>query len=410
VGWRRNFVLVWVNNFVTAVGMMAFLPFWPLYLGEVGVEDPRLVRLWSGLLVAGAPLTAVFMAPVWGVLGDRIGRKWMMLRANLAICLFVGCMSLVATPWLLLLLRLGQGVFSGFVAPSLTLVSVSTPKEKQGQVTGLLHTAVLAGGACGPLLGGFVSHEFGHRWVFVVCASLSAAAFLVTFLFVREPASSSNRSGQQESLKQRLGADLAEFLARGPFRALLISVFIVRFGAALIEPTLALFVRQLLGDEEARVELLTGWVASALAVATLVFAPFWGRWGDRIGYARLLTICSAGCAVLYLAQGFASSVNWLYGLRFAGGAFLAGIVPTAYAMAAQQSSQDRRGSAFGLAFSSLGLANALGPLMGGVLAASMGLRPMFLVAAALMAVACVRLCFGASRSLDAKPYAKGSKT
>ena len=37
--WRRNFVLVWINNFITALGMMAFLPLFPLYLQELGITS-----------------------------------------------------------------------------------------------------------------------------------------------------------------------------------------------------------------------------------------------------------------------------------------------------------------------------------------------------------------------------------
>ena len=70
--------------------------------------------VWTGpvgVIVAAAPLPAAFMGPIWGSLGDRIGRKPMMVRANLAIAVFVGCMGLVGGPWQLVALRLGQGVF-----------------------------------------------------------------------------------------------------------------------------------------------------------------------------------------------------------------------------------------------------------------------------------------------------------
>ena len=70
----------------------------------------------------------------------------MLLRANLAIVVFVGLMSLATSPFTLLALRLIQGIFSGFIAPSLTLVSVQTPADRQGRVAGLLHTSFLAGG------------------------------------------------------------------------------------------------------------------------------------------------------------------------------------------------------------------------------------------------------------------------
>ncbi|MBM3984293.1 MAG: multidrug efflux MFS transporter, partial [Planctomycetes bacterium] len=173
---RRTFQLVWLNNFVTAIGMMGFLPLFPLLLRDLGLRDDAAVKAWSGVLVGAAPLTAAFMGPVWGVVGDRIGRKPMMVRANLAITLFVGLMAFARTPGQLLALRLLQGVFSGFIAPSITLVSVSTPLQRQGHVTGLLATAVVAGSLVGPTLGGLVADHAGFAAVFAGCAALSSLA------------------------------------------------------------------------------------------------------------------------------------------------------------------------------------------------------------------------------------------
>jgi DHA1 family multidrug resistance protein-like MFS transporter len=396
--WKRNFLLVWLNNFVTAAGMMAFLPLFPLYLRQLGVTDESSVRIWSGVLVAGAPLTAAFMGPVWGALGDRIGRKPMMVRANLAIVVFVGAMSLVGSPLQLLALRLAQGLFSGFMAPSMTLVSVATPPGRQGRVSGLLHTAVIAGGLVGPVLGGFLADRIEFRWVFVVCALLSIVAASIVALWVREaprvrPASADTSGLETLSLMRTVLRDVAVFLAPGPLRALLVAVFAVRIGAALIDPILVLHIERLDGYHPELLATTTGLVFGATAAATLVLTPVLGRIGDRRGHAGMLAICAAGGGLAYAAQGVATSVSWLYVLRFLSGAALAGVLPAAYAIAARASSAERRGGALGVTFSSLVLANAIGPAGGGLLAALIGLRPLFFVAAALMLAAAARMAF-----------------
>lgn len=389
---RRNFLVVWCSNFITAVGMMGFLPFIALYLREIGVTDDASVKMWAGIIIAAAPLPAAFMGPVWGVLGDRKGRKLMMLRANSAIVVFVGLMATVGSPWQLLALRLGQGVFSGFIAPAMTLVSVSTPPEKQGRTAAYLQTAIMAGGIIGPLMGGAIATEYGYRAVFVVCSAFSMVAILLVSLFVVEPEESRRQRKQLGEGTEPAGllrtalTDTLDFLRSPVLRVVLAGAFAVRFGASLLDPVIALWVETRSGFPPDQLNNATGLVVGAQAVATLLFTPVWGRIGDRLGNRRLLAICASGAAVLYIAQRFADHVTLLAVLRFASGAFVAGVVPAAFSAAAHNSPPERRGAAQGVTFSVVVLARALAPVGGGLVSASFGLGALFWLAGGLMVV------------------------
>ena len=411
--WKRNFAFVWLNNFITSVGMMAFIPLFPLYLRDVGIEDEAEVRLWSGVLVGAAPLAAAFMGPLWGALGDRVGRKLMLLRANFAIVVFVGLMGLARTPEQLLALRLAQGCFSGFMAPALTLVSVMTPDDRQGRVTGLLHTAVIAGGVVGPLAGGAIADQMGLRPVFLITAGLSAVAGFTTMAWVRE-AHELRAPGQGGfsawALLQTAARDIVGFAREGPLRSILLVVFAVRFGAALVDPILVLFIETLEGYDPRLLATVTGLVFGVTMVATLVLTPVWGKLGDRSGAGRLLAICATGAGLAYLPQAFVGDVYALGALRFLSGAFLAGIFPAAYTMTARHSSRERRGSAYGFTFSSLILANALGPMVGGTLAAVIGLQALIVVGALLMLGAAARVMVLNGRWARASVAGSGAAT
>ena len=115
--WKRTYRAVWLANLITSVGMMSFLPFFPSLLEEMGVSGDTAVRAWAGAIFGAAPLSATLMSPIWGALGDRLGRKLMVCRAMFAIALFVGGMYFASTPLQLLLMRIGQGLFSGFIPP-----------------------------------------------------------------------------------------------------------------------------------------------------------------------------------------------------------------------------------------------------------------------------------------------------
>jgi DHA1 family multidrug resistance protein-like MFS transporter len=411
---RRNFIAVWCSNFITSVGMMSFLPLIPLYAAEIGAQGEAAVRIWSGVLIAAAPLPAALMAPVWGSLGDRIGRKLMMVRANLAILVFVGLMAVVVSPWQMLALRLGQGVFSGFIAPAMTLVSLSAPADRQGRTAANLQTALMAGGIVGPLLGGLVGDAYGYRAVFVVCSALSFVGTLIIVFLVKEPEARQQAqpegapgtavagAGAQEAdgavgrsrthlrrvdilaVFQSALRDVVEFLRSPVLRVILAGAFAVRFAASLVDPVLVLWVETRTGFDPEFLATTTGFVVGAQAVATLIFTPFWGRLGDSMGNRKLLAVCAAGAGLAYLVQLFVMDVTMLAVLRFVSGAFVAGVVPAAFAAASVNSPMARRGAAHGVTFSAIVMARALAPLGGGFLAAAVGLEPLFIVAAVLM--------------------------
>lgn len=413
--WRRNFRVVWSANFVTAIGMTTFLPLFPLHLRELGVVDAHDRAIWSGALVAAAPLTAAFMGPVWGALGDRIGRKPMLLRANAAIVLFVGAMGFATTPWLLLALRLLQGVFSGFIAPAMTLVSVSAPPQQQGRIAGTLHTSVLAGNIAGPALGGWIGDQWGHHWTFFLCALLSAAALAAIALGVEEVASprAAERAADRGATPRAMPSLLREaaaFLRAGPLRTMVLGVLVVRGGAVLADPILADFIATLRGAGAERLGTITGLAFGATALATLLVTPVWGRLGDERGHGRLLGRCGIAAALCLLPQAFVGHVGQLAALRFAGGVFLAGVLPSAFGLAATFSAVEQRGAANGFMFAAIGLANALGPLLGGCCAGvlertELGIRPLFVLSALLVLGGALWLRWRGTRSVPAAEVA-----
>ncbi|MSR48288.1 MAG: MFS transporter [Planctomycetes bacterium] len=388
--WRRNFRVVWGANFVTAIGMTTFLPLFPLHLREIGVVDGHMRAIWSGALVAAAPLTAAFMGPVWGALGDRVGRKPMLLRANAAIVLFVGAMSFATTPWMLLALRLLQGVFSGFIAPAMTLVSVSAPAQQQGRIAGTLHTSVLAGNIAGPAIGGWIGDQYGHHWTFLVCAALSLAALVAIALGVEEvEGTRADAPTRERTTLAVLLRDAAAFLQAGPLRTMVLGVLAVRGGAVLADPILADYIATLRGADETRLGTITGLAFGATALATLLVTPWWGRIGDERGHSRLLSRCGAAAAICLLPQALVGHVGQLAALRFASGVFLAGVLPSAFGLAAKLSPIEQRGAANGFMFAAIGLASAIGPLLGGACAGALdgtklGIRPLFVVSAVLV--------------------------
>jgi len=388
--WKRTYWAVWIANFITATGMMSFLPFFPRHIESLGVTDRAEIELWTGLVFGAAPLAAAVMTPVWGALGDRIGRKAMIARAMIAITIFVGGMSFMTTPQGLLFMRLGQGVFSGFVAPSITLVSVSAPADRQGRVTGSLQTAIALGAVVGPLLGGVLTPEVGVEVIFrtvSVMALLSAALVLV---MAREDAGTRRETAPGErsprALLRAAVTDLREALAIPELRGVVVFLFWLQFGIGVTNPLMELFVRDVSGGDSAAVARTTGALFSAMAAINLIAMPWWGIHGDKVGHARALRRCALLASAALALHSVVSAVALLFVSRILLGAGMAGASPCAYGLAAAELPIERRGGGMGLVFSARTLAISLSAFSGGWLSQWVGIRGLFLGGAALVLI------------------------
>src|ERR1700681_5078807 len=81
--WERTAWICAATQFFTLVGFGLGLPFLPMYVQALGVTERAEVAVWSGVLSGSAALTMAVLAPVWGILADRYGRKPMLVRAML---------------------------------------------------------------------------------------------------------------------------------------------------------------------------------------------------------------------------------------------------------------------------------------------------------------------------------------
>jgi DHA1 family multidrug resistance protein-like MFS transporter len=399
---RRNFTAIYISHFATAVGMAAFIPFIAYYVKELGVSDRAEQKIWAGLIVGGAPLMACLCGPIWGALGDRIGRKIMVLRSLAAIMVFVGLMGAVTAPWQMLALRMLQGVFSGFIAAGNTLVSVSTPIERQGKVLGMLQTGFLAGLAVGPFIGGFVGDHVGYRPVFLVTSGLASVAFLVVLGLAREDRSAARRFRDGEGLIRGMVRDLRATLHLREMRFLLGSLMAFRAGLSLMLPILPVYLEQIGGYPKKYESTTASLLFVAVALSLIFFTPLWGRRADFWGPGRTFVLCCVLGALFFPPYALAGSALVLILIRIGQGVFIAGIMPSAYSAAARLTPTEQRGAVMGLKQSSMQLAMAMAPAASGPLAAILGLKALFWISCGLFFLAAALARIGWMNKVDWK--------
>lgn len=77
-------------------------------------------------------VVSAITSPYWGKLADQKGRKLMILRAFLGMAIVIAAMGAVQNVWELMVLRMLQGVFAGFVSNANSLIATETPKKQAG--------------------------------------------------------------------------------------------------------------------------------------------------------------------------------------------------------------------------------------------------------------------------------------
>jgi MFS family permease len=108
---------------------------------------------------------------------DAIGHRRVVLIAALGSTLLYAPQALVATPYQLLALRVGLGLFNGALIPSTqAIIGLATPAARRGVIFGIVASAASLGSAAGPLAGAAIAAALGIRWVFVCTALLLLVA------------------------------------------------------------------------------------------------------------------------------------------------------------------------------------------------------------------------------------------
>ncbi len=283
--WRRTLYVIWFTQFIAVGGFSFIMPFIPYYVQELGITGVKEVALWSGVVTSAQAVSMAIMAPIWGALADRYGRKLMLLRACYAGAIVMTLMGFVTNVQQLVVLRFIQGLLTGTVAASTALAAGVVPKERSGMALGSLQMAFFLGVSLGPLLGGLSGDTVGYRPSFWVTGSLLLlSGILVTFLVHEDfhPSQAAATGG----LKQ-YGRSFKVALASTALVAAFAARILLRAGSRSLDPILPLFVQSLLPGA-GHMGSIAGAVAAVSALGAAIGAPVIGNWGDRLGHRRLL--------------------------------------------------------------------------------------------------------------------------
>lgn len=363
---RRDFALVCVGQLLGLAALEAGLCATPAVLASLGAESDASLVFWTGLSQGAAAGLAIVAIPIWGRVGDRVGRARMLARAQAGLAVALALMAFARSPWQVVLARALQGAFAGTTPAALALVAGGGDGARR---MGWVQSYGLAGAVAGPLLGGLLLPFIGPATLFLggagLCAVLAAASW---------------------SVREELVSAAPRAAAAGSGR-LYAAASGLSFFRTLEDPLLPVLARAL---APASWIALAGASLSASRAAQALVSPWWGRECQRRGLQFILAFCALGAGLCTGAQALAGTPATLLLVRAALGFFAAGAVAALYAAAG--ASGERRGEAVAWTASGLRLGGALAAGAAGPLAAVLGI-PGTLVLAGAGVAAVPRLVF-----------------
>ena len=160
--------------------------------------------------------------------------------------------------------------------------------------------------------------------------------------------------------------------------AVTISGSFMNFGYTLVMSFLPIYVRELGVQSLGGIAFWSGLILSASPLVASLVGPLWGRLGDRRGMRMIATRATAANSLFWALMAFSQNVWQLFFLRILLG-LLGGFTNVAVALVTQLAPKEKVPSIIGTLQSWMILSAALGPLFGGILATSIGIRNTFLV-------------------------------
>jgi DHA1 family multidrug resistance protein-like MFS transporter len=379
---RRNQVVTVAMVFAVFTGFAFVLPFLPLFVRELGVEEPERVALWAGVLIGVGPLLAGLLAPAWGRLADRHGHKGVAVTALVAYVVILALSAAVTRVEQLLVLRIGIGLFGGLGPLGLAMATAQAPREETGRAVGLIQAAQILSAAIGPFAGGILADAIGVRLTFLATAALCALALALVLAFYEE-------RGRAETKVSGPGPGFGAIVTLPGVVALLVVLFLVNFIGRSFTPILPLHL-QTLGVPSGRLASATGVLISAYSVAAAASAWYLGRLSRTRSPLGLLLLTLMGGALAVAPMALVPRYELILGLAVLLGLVSGGSLTLCYTIGGLMVPEAVRTTAFGFFSGAALFGGALSPTVAG-LVAHVSLRGIYWVDAALYVALAVAL-------------------
>jgi MFS family permease len=364
-GYPRQFWLLFVGTIISRAGSSMIWPFTMIYVsGKL-----ELALTATAVLLTIRSITSLVATFVAGPFTDSVGRKPAMIIGVVSHALvYVGMVAANSMPAFIVVMIFG-GVFDSLFRVGVDAMLIDLiPVEKRIDAYSVVRMAQNIGVATGPMIGGALIASSYELALFLAAGAMVVFGIILLF-------------GTQETIAEksslRDGLDLKAMFRGyrvvfrdGQFMVSTLLIVLATVGFSIVWTLSSLYAKQELGIIEALYGLLPLTNASMVVFLQIFFT----QWSKRYSYLQSMMI---GCFVYAVSiSSFAFAQNfWMLWLAFVvltcGEMFF---VPSATTYAANLAPESMRGRYMSLFSLHWPIASGVGPLVGGMINDTLGMR------------------------------------
>jgi len=382
---KTIFFILSLSIFSSMLGVGVISPLLPTYVKTLGATGIQL-----GVIFAGFSIARAISMPVIGKASDLYGRKIFICTGLFIYTLMSIGYALSKTAFQLGTVRFLQGFAAGMIMPIATAyIGDMAPKGKEGTYMGYFYVAFFLGFGIGPLLGGFVSDYFGMKTAFFTMGGFNFIAFILAFSLL--PGAEIHRQGDKAHIS---------YITMTRESELIKGLFTFRFTNALARGIFACFLPIFAGIKLGLPGSEIGILISTSFLLNGIFQAPGGRLADRFSRRRLVVLGIIVDILCLSLIPLTNSFGQLLSICIVSSTARAICLPSATAMIAGEGKKYGMGSSMGIFNMALSLGMACGPLIGGLVSDSIGVKFTFYFAAGVELVGILLFAFFTATKMD----------
>lgn len=362
----NSFKIVLMATFFFYFGWMMRQMLIPLYAKYSGASVSA-----TGMIMSSMMLVTCFLAPVFGLFSDSLGRKRVICLGLLIGAISTFIFGLVRDVWQMVIISMIFGLGDAAFAPTAhALVGDITHVKQLGRSYGLFHTVLQLGQFIGPFVGGFFILLYGYLNSFILAGVIFFLGFIAALNLPRGTRIRSSKKLDVRKTIKVLRHNKLILVSYG-------SVFSLTFGWGVIYTFLPLY-----GLYIGLSTAIIGMLLTAQPIANIIIRGPIGEISDRVGRRLLFLSIAIPIAVLAIAfLGFFTHVAILMILMVLVGMGSGVTLTIGSAIIAKETSQETRGVAMGIHVGALHGGMGLSPAIIGLVVSEYGFQYGFHAAA-----------------------------
>jgi MFS family permease len=365
----RNLMIVFSITATAMLGTGSLTPAFPQIMQAFHINSQE-----AGWLITANTLPGIFLAPVWGVIADRIGRKKVLVPSLVFYALSGGAMAFVSDFNTLLALRFLQGCAGAPLAALNNTVIGELFQGRQRMEAMGYNASVQSSCMLGyPLLGGAVA-MFGWHYPFLLPLIGLPVAYLVAF-HLKNP-----EPKRSQPMLEYLGGALRSVANRRMLAlyACNILTVAVSFGVLIV------YFALLLHDRFGASPLEIGIVAAFSPVITTIMSTQAGWIRDRMSFRQMIVAGLIVSGIGISLNPLAPSLWWMLGPAFLRGLAQGVLNPSINTLVVEFAPHDSRAAVMALNSTMFRIGQTFGPPLFGLIYVAGGMDAVFHVGGGLL--------------------------